>query len=196
MIRKWFLKSQLKKAGAQPAELDELAAVTRQLEDAVPRLEHNRKDDIARQIGFKPVHVKRQRAVALSGAFAVFVIVVLLAQLARPGTPLYAVKRGTEEVRIKVQPGYQEDVVERRKTELDELKRQKAEDAAIEQAKEDLDRAKDEYEHYEDNSGKGSGDSSGGDDSGGDNSRSGSSGDSRDNDSSGSGSGRDHPEDD
>lgn len=167
------LRRQLRRAGAESDEARDLTALTSRLTDGLHGLDAGRKGAIAREVGFKPAHVQRQRRVALAGAFAVCLITVLLSQAANPGSTLYAVKRGTEEVRARVQPGFdREDLVERRKQELAALKRANADDTAIDRAKDELKKAKDRSGKSDDSSGKGRGgsgsDSKGSDDSGND----------------------------
>lgn len=63
-------------------------------------------------------------AMASAGAFAILLVTVFATQSALPGSPLYALKRGMEELRVKVDPGYANQIQQNRKQESQELEQQ------------------------------------------------------------------------
>ena len=79
--------------------------------------------------------------VSLGSAFAVFLVLVVAAQFALPGSPLYGIKRGTEYVRALIQPTYKENLVEVRKQELETLEKEQASETLIEEAATEYEKA-------------------------------------------------------
>jgi len=115
------LNRQLRKAGATRQEARQLSAITSDLRDAVPHLDASVKHQIAQDIGLRqrPIYAKPRFAVA--GAFAAIVILSIAAQFAQPGSPLYALKRATEEVRVIIQPSFKAEVQQRRHDEQQKI---------------------------------------------------------------------------
>ncbi len=112
-----ILKQQLRKAGATSQEARNLTAITDGLRDSIPHLEPSAKQRIAQEIGIgqRPLYA-RPRFVS-AGAFATVALVCIVAQFAQPGSPLYALKRATEEVRVIVQPSFKAELQQRRQDE-------------------------------------------------------------------------------
>ncbi len=117
-LRLWW---QLKRAGASKQERAELLRVARELNMGDVHLSREAKDGIAEQIGFKPMHVKARRRVGFAGAFALFLVLVVASVFAQPGSPLYALKRGIEDVRALVQPGYKQELEKERELEQERI---------------------------------------------------------------------------
>ena len=123
------LNRQLRKAGATRQEARELSAITSDLRNSVPHLDASVKQQIAQQIGLRqrPIYAKPRFAVA--GALAAIVILSIAAQFAQPGSPLYALKRATEEVRVIIQPSFKAEIQQRRHDEQKKIdEQQKIED--------------------------------------------------------------------
>ena len=116
-MKKLILWWQLKKSGMHPDEYRELDAVARQLKLQDVHLSREAKDDIAEQIGFKPVHIKLRHHVQFASGFALFALLVVAAQFSHSGSPLYALKRGTQNVRAVVQPSYKQELEQERAEE-------------------------------------------------------------------------------
>lgn len=92
--------------GASAAEAKRMAHVAKAVGKDAPALSAEAKKRIAEDIGFsarKPIVTPR---LAFASAFALLIVLVVVAQAAKPGQVLYSVKRGTEHVRAIVQPGY------------------------------------------------------------------------------------------
>lgn len=120
-MKKLFLKLQLRRQGVPKEEVDDLSTVAKQLETSVPRLTGEAKARIAKEVGFRPLRINHLLRYSTAGAFATLLILVFVAQSAQPGSVLYALKRGTEEVRVIVQPGFdRDDVQQRREDEKNE----------------------------------------------------------------------------
>lgn len=129
-MNKFNLKRQFKQAGSSKTEADSLSKLADNISNVLPSLDPQIKQEIAQQIGFKPVRNIPKLRLGLAGATAVFAILIVSAQSALPGSVLYALKRGSEEIRVIVQPGFnQDDLNKRREDEQDKL-RQKADDSS------------------------------------------------------------------
>lgn len=111
------LQNQLRRSGATKQESLELASVASRLHGSVPHLSATAKDQIAQQIGIRLVPVYKRPRFALAGAFVGLLILSIAAQFAQPGSPLYALKRVTQEVRVILQPSYKEDLRKEREVE-------------------------------------------------------------------------------
>jgi hypothetical protein len=99
------LARDLQKAGASKREARDLSAVAGKINDVViPHLSPDAKARIANDIGFGYNPYRRAMGYAWKGAaaFAVLMIIVL-AQPAKPGSALYSVKRGTDKVKTFLQ---------------------------------------------------------------------------------------------
>lgn len=111
------LNRQLRKAGATRQEARELSGMTNDLRDSVPHLDVSIKRHIGQQIGLRQTpHYARPRF-ALAGAFAALIILSIAAQFAQPGSPLYALKRATQEVRVILQPSFKDELQHQREDE-------------------------------------------------------------------------------
>lgn len=119
------LRKQLRNVGANKTEADALAELAFSLSATKPRgLSRAAKERIVEDL---PIKAENHHPVrwALAGSMAGFaVVLVFIAQSALPGSWLYDVKRGSEEVRTLVQPGYTDTLVEERKKEVEELQKQ------------------------------------------------------------------------
>ncbi len=111
---------QLKRNGMPDSQFRDLNAVAHQLKPLDVHLSREAKDAIAEQIGFKPVHVKTRRRMEMAGAFTILLFLTVAAQFANPGSPLYALKRGTQNVRAIVQPSYKQELEQEREQEREE----------------------------------------------------------------------------
>lgn len=123
-----FLKRQLERQGASTKDATELAGVSDELKDVIPNLDPKAKKQIAQEIGFKPVRVSNSFRWATGGAFVSLLALVVVAQSAQPGSVLYALKRGTEEVRVIVQPGFDEEDLKQRRQDEQKKDDNKSED--------------------------------------------------------------------
>lgn len=123
-----FLKRQLKSQGASPKDAEELSGLSAELYGLTPNLDPKAKRKIADEIGFKPIRVGYGFRWATGSAFLALITLVIVAQSAKPGSVLYALKRGTEEVRVIVQPGFdKEDLKQRREEEKKQIDDDKSE---------------------------------------------------------------------
>mgnify|MGYP001389224413 CR=1 FL=1 len=96
-----LLRRQLQESGASKQEAIELANITRLVHSAdLPTLDKATKARIAREIGIPYYSHRRVVQRASISAFAVLTVLVLaLAQTAKPGTSLYAVRKTTTSVK-------------------------------------------------------------------------------------------------
>ncbi len=115
------LNRQLRKAGATRQEARDLSAVTSDLRDSVPHLDTSVKHQIAQDIGLRQRPIYAKPRFALAGALAAIVILSIAAQFAQPGSPLYALKRATEEVRVIIQPSFKAEIQHRRQDEQQKI---------------------------------------------------------------------------
>lgn len=123
------LNRQLRKAGATRQEARELSAITSDLRSSVPHLDASVKHQIAQDIGLRQRSAYAKPRFALAGALAVIVMLSVAAQFAQPGSPLYALKRATEEVRVILQPSFKDELQHRRQDEQRKIdEQQKIED--------------------------------------------------------------------
>ncbi|MBC7868742.1 hypothetical protein H7X69_00995 [Candidatus Saccharibacteria bacterium] len=111
------LNRQLRKAGATRQEARELSDITNDLRDSVPHLDVSVKRQIAQQIGFSQTPIYAKPRFAMVGAFATIMVLSIAAQFAQPSSPLYAIKRATEEVRVILQPSFKDEMQHRRQDE-------------------------------------------------------------------------------
>lgn len=124
-----FRKSDLKQE-----EVDKLLNVIDALKNSpLPTLSDKTRHKIAEIPG------KKHKApfitfVSLGSAFAVLLVLVVAAQFAVPGSPLYGIKRGTEYIRALIQPSYKDSLINVRKQELEKLEKEQAPEALIEGA--------------------------------------------------------------
>ncbi len=124
-----ILKKQLRTAGATRQEARDLSAIINDLRDSVPHLNASVKRQIAQQIGLKPKPIYTKPRFALAGAFVALIILSIAAQFAQPGSPLYALKHATEEVRVILQPSFKNELQHRRQDEQRKIdEQQKIED--------------------------------------------------------------------
>ena len=116
-MKNFKLSRQLRQAGATSLEARDLAALTTGLNDAVPHLDASVKRQIAQDIGLHQRPVYARPKFALAGAFVALIVLSVLAQFAQPGSPLYALKRATDEVRVILQPSIKADLEHQRQDE-------------------------------------------------------------------------------
>lgn len=68
---------------------------------------------------------------SFAGAMAVFVVMIVAAQGATAGSPLYFLKEGTDSVRAFIQPEYRDDIVDQKKDTLQQLEEAEAPEQEI-----------------------------------------------------------------
>lgn len=134
-MKKSKLIRDLRKTGATPHEAAELASIASQIENIQPRgLRRETKDRIARIPGKPSFYLHIPLRYAAGSAMAVMLVTFGIAQTANPGSLLYGIKRGTQEVRTWVNPDYVDTLVEEREKEVEQLKQENAAPEKIEQA--------------------------------------------------------------
>jgi hypothetical protein len=99
------LKRQLRAGGASHDELDELAAVARQLASAdLPSLDRETRLRMAREAGFRYSPEQKKRVHLAEAGFAALLLTVLVsAQFTPPGSALYGIHRETVKVKDAIQ---------------------------------------------------------------------------------------------
>ena len=129
-MNRLLLRQQFKRQGLAKKDVKSLSNIAHGLGNAYPSLSSESKKRIAAEIGFKPQGFFTLYRVAAGSAFAAFAVLIVLAQSALPGSVLYALKRGTEEVRVVLQPGFGDDQLKQRRDE--EQKKLKEHEAEVE----------------------------------------------------------------
>lgn len=197
-IRLWW---QLKRSGTSRADRAAMMAVAKKLQHDNTHLSRHAKDAIAEQIGFKPVHVRFHHRLQTAGAAVAFVAVIIVAQFAHPGSPLYALKRGTQHVRAIIQPSYKHELEQEQEQQEKETEQHQSQERTEGSHKESTEQksgddhsgtsgsSDDSHGGTSGTSGSNSGSSHDGSNSGSDSSGSGSNSGSSDGSSSNSGSG-------
>lgn len=109
-MKNYVLKQQLRKAGATSQEARNLTAVTDDLRGSIPHLDASAKQRIAQEIGLDQRPVYARPRFAFAGSLVALIVVCIIAQFAQPGSPLYAIKRATEEMRVIVQPSFKAEL--------------------------------------------------------------------------------------
>lgn len=138
------LRAELHEQASRPEIADDLAELAAKMSASdVPHLSKRAKKAIASHIGIARQPLWRRPSVlALSGSFAAIVLLVVIAQSAQPGSVLYALKRGTENARATVDPGFKKSIVDRREKEVDDLKKANADDSRLHHAEKELETAR------------------------------------------------------
>lgn len=153
-MKKLKLKRELRQIGASPSEAADLARLAGQLGGVKLRgLSAGTRDEIARIPGKRVHYFHIPARYAMGGALAAVIVLVGVAQTAKPGSALYNVKRGTEEVRAIVQPGYVDTLVEERKTEVEQLKQEQATPEKVEKAERDYEKTRERSQQRRQNNG-------------------------------------------
>lgn len=120
-MKNFNLQRQLKSQGASSKDAKALSGVAKNIGNAeLPGLSPEAKKRIAAEIGIgsSPFAFFTIPRLAIGGALALIALLIGFSQVALPGSPLYSIKRGTEEVRLLLQPGFtQQDVEDRRADE-------------------------------------------------------------------------------
>lgn len=134
------LRKDLRKTGATPSEASQLADVAKLLGGIKTR---GLDSEAKKRLAPNPEVTKRSHTwqFAVAGTFAMACLLLFVAQSALPGSWLYGIKRGTENARGLVQPGYKENLVEEREDEVQQLKLKKADPAVLEEAKKNYQKA-------------------------------------------------------
>lgn len=146
-MKKQKLTRELRKIGAGPHEAADLVDLASQLESLeVHKLSAITREDIARIPGKRVRYFHIPARYAFGSALAAFLLVTGIAQTSQPGSMLYALKRGTEEIRAAVQPGYVDDLVEERKAEVEHLKLEQAAPEKIQEAERDYQQTRERSE--------------------------------------------------
>jgi hypothetical protein len=114
-MKNLLLRMQLRRQGATREEAKALAEIANKIGVSTSGLIPQAKSRIARGIGFKQRGHRVNYRLVLGGSFAALAIMVVVAQSALPGSPLYALKRGSEEVRTVVEPGFNDDDLRQRR---------------------------------------------------------------------------------
>lgn len=136
-MKNLLLRRQLRRQGATSQDAKLLSSIADTLSVITPSgLSSSAKKQIAADLGFTSRRHIATPKLAFASLAAVFAILIVLAQGAQPGSVLYALKRGSEEVRTVVQPGFnQEDLQQRRDDEQRKAaETQKQEDSQGKQA--------------------------------------------------------------
>lgn len=121
-MKRLALYWQLRRAGVAHTEARDLARLAATI-PAVPALSSTAKQRIAEELGIAPVRFIHPIRYATAGGLLVLAALVGVSQSAQPSTPvLYTIKRGSEEVRVLLQPGFDRADVQQRR----EAERQKA----------------------------------------------------------------------
>lgn len=98
-MKKFWLRRELQQGRVKPDEIDDLITIADQLNQIkLPRLSIAARRRIEEQT-HKPGSIPRITAWSLAGAFATVTLVVISAQFAPENSPLYAIKRGTDDIR-------------------------------------------------------------------------------------------------
>jgi len=120
-MKKYILKKQLKEEVLSDRELAELLAIVEELETVPLATLSNKTKLKIKVIAGEPSKVPRITFWSLAGSFSVFVVLLVAAQYATPGTPLYGIKQGSDYIRALIQPSYKETVIKNEKKELEKL---------------------------------------------------------------------------
>lgn len=131
---KMKLRKELRSVGAGEHEADKLADVAISLKKLKP---HGLSAETKRRLAPKPELSREPHGLrwAVAGTFATACLLLIVAQSALPGSWLYGLKRKTETIRTQIQPDYQDNLVEKREAEVQELKQmEKADPAVLEEA--------------------------------------------------------------
>lgn len=135
------LKRDLTDQKASSSDVEKLMGVVKTLQNTpLPELSAETRRTIERIPGSKS-KVPLIFFGSMGSAFAVFLVLVIVAQTALPGSPLYGIKRGTEYIRALIQPSYKEDIVETRKEELKILEQEAAPQMLIDEAASEYEKA-------------------------------------------------------
>ena len=103
-MKKFWLKKELLQSRIKPSEVDELMAIADQLGRVEqPKLSHAARQRIEAAT-HRPSKAPRIAAWSAAGAFATITLVVISAQFAPENSPLYAIKRGTDDIRAFFAP--------------------------------------------------------------------------------------------
>lgn len=134
------LEKDLRSLGVNANESEQLSILAGALRKSnLPKLSKETKSQISSIPGKRwQLHIY---TFAAGGVAAAFVGLVFLSQSALPGSWLYGIKRGSEQLRTVVQPGYSETLIDKRAEEIDQLIETEAEPAQLEQAKQEYQRA-------------------------------------------------------
>ena len=118
-MKRFWLQRELQQSRVKPGEIDDLIAVADQLNQIkLPKLSTDARHRIEQQT-HKPSNAPRIAAWSLAGAFATVTLVVISAQFAPENSPLYAIKRGADDIRALFLPKKQP--VDTKKTPLNKL---------------------------------------------------------------------------
>lgn len=135
------LRRQLRKVGAGEHEADKLADVAASLKKLQPR---GLSAETKKRLAPKPELSRESHGLrwTMAGTFATACLLLIVAQSALPGSWLYGLKRKTETIRTQIQPDYQDNLVEEREAEVQELKQmEKADPAVLEEAEKEYHRS-------------------------------------------------------
>ncbi len=134
------LRKDLVAAGADSKEAEALAEFAKTLTVLRPHgLTSEAKKRLApSRHAAKPIHPIRW---SLVGGLATACLLLVIAQGAMPGSWLYRVKRSGEEAKALVKPSYVDDLVEKRRDEVEVLEKQQADPVIIEEANKNYEKA-------------------------------------------------------
>jgi hypothetical protein len=119
-----LLETQLREAGASPDEAHTLARyghLLHMLKDKEPRVTHDMRLPLARQLGRRRRVTPLIASLFTIGSLTIGLAVASIAQIAYPGNLLYPVKRLTENVAVIIQPNYRGTLMMRRAVEVKQL---------------------------------------------------------------------------
>ena len=155
-MKKPNLHNELIMTGASKREADELTKLAKYLQSSnsvVPALRADAKDRIWQKIASEQAENSTKfnifSGLVTAGAMASFVGLIIVAQGALPGGKLYALKRGTEKAIVFISPSFRKDLVKRRQDEVLELERQSASQGAVNRAKSELEKSKEDLNKFE-----------------------------------------------
>ncbi len=98
-MKKFWLRRELQQGRVNPREIDDLTAIADQLNQIeLPKLSTAARHRIEEQT-HKPGNAARIAAWSLAGACVTVTLVIISAQFAPENSPLYAIKRGTDDIR-------------------------------------------------------------------------------------------------
>ena len=101
------------------------------------KLSRKQKKAMLQSILPKQSILARLHPVAMSFAFVLLLVSSSLIAVSQPGNPLYALKRGIEDVRSKVQPSYDEKLLKRRDDEIENIKKNGGDEDALKTAEDE-----------------------------------------------------------
>ncbi len=116
------------------------------------RLSRKQKKMMLQSILPKQSLFARLHPVTMSFALILLLVSSSLIAVSQPGNPLYAIKRGIEDVRSKVQPSYDDKLLKRRDDEIENLKKNGGDTDALKTAEDEKQEIEDRVKSRTDDS--------------------------------------------